>query len=490
MASAIPETQPARPASARAVDAPGIFDFERRASERSSRLADLVRSGDAFDLEAIGAFLLARLPLDRSATPWRGIRAVPRRRRIDVDEQQDVSREEVIDAAAAVEGLRAELESAVARCLEGSRCVAVMTGGGVDSSGLLGLAVDWAKRTGRTAFAVSLDFDGGAGDDRPYLRALEAFLGCDVLRVRPEDAAPHFASVRQGIDAAPFVWPGAAMELELFSRAKQAGADRILTGAGGDLLFDGSPFALARHLRKGRFGEAVIAARAMTGFYAMPRSRVFSFAVRPLLARLVPVRIRRARMLRRVLVPDWAGERLRRIMVEYHRADVDDALRSRDTAERRLAAVEAAPALARDAWYQHQHETATGLVRFDPYLDASLVRFVARLSPELLVRGAVRRGLFRDAIRGLVPESLRMRLTKAGFEDGFTRSVAAAGGFEQFRDLARASALADAGFVEPREFMAAFHELASQPIDSWGWGDVWPALAVESFMRSRGGQAA
>lgn len=461
--------------------ATGVFEFARSSGPRSDRLAELIRAEDVIDLDVLASTLAMRSPPERGATVWRGIRATPRNA---AESKPCLPRTPApTDGARAARALRVELEAATARSLEGARRVAVMTGGGVDSSALLGLAVEWARGgAGRSAFAVALDFEGD-GDDRPHLAALEAHLGCEVIRVRPEAAAANFAITRAGIDAMPVTWPGAQTIFETLHVAKRAGAERMLVGTGGDFLFDGSPFALARLVRRGRIVEALRSARAMKGFSFTPRSPAFSFVVRPLLARLVPLAMRRARFRKKVSVPQWAGPRLRRFLVEDHHRYVDWSYLPRDTAEQRVAAAAEDLEIESALWDRHQQEVVSGLGRVDPYMDPALVGFMASLPPESLIHGAMRRGLFREAIRGLVPESLRMRTSKAGFEHCFVRAMNAAGGFHSLRHLASATALADAGLVEPRGFRRAFDELASKPIDSWGWGDVWPALMVESFLR-------
>ena len=183
--------------------------------------------------------------------------------------------------------------------------------------------------------------------------------------------------------------------------------------------------------------------------------------------------------------PAWAGARLRAAIALQTERALDHAFAPRADAASRFAAETSGPELEGLVWYRHQKEVVTGLSRRDPFLDVGLVRFVTALPPEWLVHGSIRRGLFREAIAGLVPESLRMRPNKAGFEEGFTRFVRGAGGFEAFRDLAFPTALADLGFVDPRAFARAYDELARGPLDSYGWGDVWPAIAVEGFVRSR-----
>ena len=198
-------------------------------------------------------------PLREDDTPWQGVSV--RFEAAGPGPCTDVPRRET-DAPRFV---RAALRNAVARTLEGARRVAVMTGGGLDSGGLLALAMEWARARGGEAFAVALDFES-EGDDRPHLHALEQHLGCRVVRVRPEDTGRRVELFRTGVDGAPLPWATAPFEIEVLARAKSEGADCVLCGAGGDELFDGDPVSLARYTRRGRWLRAASSARAMRGF--------------------------------------------------------------------------------------------------------------------------------------------------------------------------------------------------------------------------------
>lgn len=395
------------------------------------------------------------------ATPFVGVRAVH-------DDEPTVPRHapprSVEDAVAVV---RAAVEDAVRTSIGGARRVAVLTGGGVDSSTLLAIAVAHARKVGGCAFGVALDF-GGPGDDRPHLAALEAHLGCEIIRVRPEQAAHRVSAIFTGVDASPLAWPGAAMEIEMLAQARAHGAELALMGVGADALFDGDP----------REVESIAAARRLRGF-GSPRSPIARWIVRPMIARQIPRSVRASLARRRVPeAPAWAGPTLRSFLRRHHERVVAwtfDARRRREDA----------PEREHLGWLRHQESVASGLVRRDPYDDAQLAATMESIPRPWLLHGDMRRGLFREAMRGLLPETLRLRIDKAEFEPAFTRFVEAAGGFDAFRALARMTALGDLGLVEPRRFAGAFDELASRPRDSFGWGDVWPALAVEAFVRSR-----
>ncbi len=453
------------------------------------RLESLVRHGHLSldeDVLASRAYLLS--PADPAETPWCGARVL-RSARAEAGEIDDAP---LTSVSHATQALRTAMDRAVDRAVEGASCIAVLTGGGLDSSALLALAVKRAERTGGTAFGVALDF-GGPGDDRPYLEAVERHLGCTILRVRPEDAASRLELARSGVDAAPFTWPGGPMEVEMMARARALGADRALMGVGADHLFDGDPRSLAQVARALRLRDAVRRAHALDGF-ARPRFPAAAWVARPLVAAALPVWVRRRRAhLRRPTAPRWAGPTLLRVLARAHEADIERGLVRCASPRERYDAFLSSPHLAHLAWLRHQEEVASGLERRDPFLDPEVIATTMRIAPELLLAGDIRRGLFRRAVADLLPDMVLARKDKAEFEPAFARFARAFGGLEVLRPLATMTELAGLGIVEPEAFREAFDAFVAQPEDAEGWSTIWPTLAVESFVRAvvaaRGGGA-
>ena len=435
--------------------------------------------GAELDASTLAALCVMGLPGKLGETPYLGVRCVLHERSASVDAVGLGCR----SPEQAVIALRQALDRALERSIGSARRIAVLAGGGLDSAGLLALATTWARRTGGTAFGVALDF-AGDGDDRPHLAALQDQLGCEVVRVRPEDAAGR-VSLLGGVDAAPCTGPTAPMEIEMMSRARANGAEIVLMGVGGDELFDGNPRSLAALARSGRVGRAIHQARSLQGF-DRPRSPVATWVARPLVARCVPRALRMARARRtRALTPAWAGPRLAAYCASAHERGLeaaatlmargaDPTTKSADVAYRHYL-----------AWGRHIEETASGIPRIDPYLDRTLIDEVDSLPADWLLHGGMRRGLFREAMRGLLPESLRMRQDKASFEPALVRFVTAAGGLESLRELARASRISKLELVDRRAFFAAFAAFTSAPGDGDAWTTVWPTLCVEAFLRER-----
>jgi asparagine synthetase B (glutamine-hydrolysing) len=381
--------------------------------------------------------------------------------------------------------LRRALVDAVDAALAGARRVAVMTGGGIDSSILLGLATRWAARTGASAFAISLDFEG-PGDDRPHLQALERALRCEVVRIRPEDAAKRIGLLASGADAVPMCHPMMPMLVEMFDRARADGAERVLCGAGADELFGGEPHALADVAWRGHPIRAIRAARRLSGFDE-PRVRAWSWVARPFLGRAMPVALRRWRERRNVRYapPEWTGPVARSFLDERRRLACARVRRPPHDAAQRFAAIRDEPHRAVYAWERHQYERAAGVDVWWPYLDLQLAAQVAELHPDYLLFGDRWRGLLRASIRDLVPDSIRDREDKARFEPALRRFVEAAGGLESLRPLATMRELGSLGLVEPAAFAAAFDRFVANPDDGEAWVLLWPPLAVEAFLRGR-----
>lgn len=347
-----------------------------------------------------------------------------------------------------VDRLRALLFAAIERAVEGAPCVGVLTGGGLDSSALLSMTLALGVR----ANAFAIDF-GGPGDDRPHLVTLARSLRIDPVRVAPSDAPLPAALTAAGM---PLTWPSGAAEARLLRSALDWGASRALSGLGADQWFDGDP------------GAATLA-------QAMRRS----------LRRQLPWTVRRFLLRRlRPRVPAWLGPRAKRILLETHERHLDERPWVERTPVERIEAGFVDPHLAHASALRLQLERLSGILRVDPYLDADLATFALALPPHELLGASgpsARRGLFREALRGVLPESLRMRADKASFVP-VHRALFRAPLLASLAPHAGATRLADLGIVEPRAFRRAFDatvaSAAPAPIDA----RIYATLAVEACL--------
>jgi asparagine synthase (glutamine-hydrolysing) len=445
----------------------------------------------ALDRDTLGAMILADTHRDTVATAYRDIRRVRPCETVHFRDGTTRSSFAVPGAPALREGkadalaeeLLHALAAAVDRAVGGAARVAVLAGGGVDSSALLATLLRQAE-SGRSSRAVGIawDFDG-PGADRPHMAAVEQYLGAEVLRVRPADASDLFESSFV-LDAAPYTWPTGPFELRAAERARAWGAKAVLSGAGGDHILDGDCARFAERVAHGDLRALVDAARLVQSFRSTPLERVKDLVLRPLAHRAVPASALRRRWdqqhrraVRRSSAWGWGGPHLRRLLGRDLPAKSRDGLFS---------------AWARSGEFGHaaddrgHSESRYGCDRTDPYLDPDFVRFVASLPPDLMFHGARTRGLLRHAMRGLLPESMRLRRDKASFEPAVDELVA---GMDRtaLDSLLTMEATADLGLVNPAAFRAAFEAQRRGQASRCGWLDVWPALAVEAFVREVSG---
>jgi asparagine synthase (glutamine-hydrolysing) len=437
------------------------------------------------DVERLAELVAMRDSLDAASTPYRGISRVGScfAIRFSVRGKSVVKRVPSwpalrrSDASLLANDLRSTLECVVERSSRPFSKIAVMAGGGVDSSGILAVLDACARRRGNLGVQpYAMDF-AGPGDDRPHLRELAVYLGARPNRTRPAEAVGILPATLV-VDGMPNVIPGMSLLMWIGRQARHQGAEATFTGFAGDDVLDGDLSSFAARARQ---GEAVLAfvdvARLRGPWRGSRLGRVRDLFFRRLLADALPgtwlstwSRLRAKRRTMRSEQWSWAGPRLRVRLCERPETERKDYWS-------RLATF---GALLDDADARGQQECETRLPRIDVYLDAEMVDFLASVPPKLFFHDHRVRGLYRSAMRGLLPNSLRLRTDKAEFEPANDELARAVCESPWFVKLLRMEALGDLGLVEPRRFREAFGKFKDHRADR-SWLEFWPALAVEGF---------
>lgn len=451
----------------------------RRVAPDADRLASLCACAFEHDVEATSYAGIARV------APCTTLRA--RASRMETKARPRVELEPLDEPAIAIaEELWRRFERSVRDAIGGARTVAVMVGGGVDSSALLAAAIGIARgASGREVHALALDFDA-VGSDRPYLDALAKDLGIVPVRLPPRDAGAIYPG-SQLLDAQPYWLSIGPMEQLVFRRARDLGAEVLLSGYLADEILAGD----LRGLASEALAHPVTALRAALDLQlpwkTTARERVSGFVLRPLVKRFLPRPIL-AHLMRAAddVSRAWEGTRTRRVR-EAAAARVSMRMPPRTPTERfdRFARDDAYAAFAD---LRGQLESATGIVRRDPYADESMLELLSRVRPTMQSHGDVHRGLFRLAARGHLPERVRTRLDKSYFEPAFAEVAAAAGGFEVLGDLWSPRALERLDIVDARAFRNAMNSLFAAPASTDVSGVLWTyasiVLSCERFARS------
>lgn len=395
-----------------------------------------------------------------------------------------------------VEDLAEELwrrfQGSVKRAIGEAKSVAVTVGGGIDSSALLAAAVALARgASGKEVHTLALDFDA-EGCDRPYLAALAAELGIVPIRLAPKDAAEFYRGSFL-LDAQPYILSIGPMERLMGKRARELGAELILSGNFGDEILAGDLRGFAAEALEGAPLRAARAAlRLQVPWDSTPRERLEGYLLRPILKPFVPTFLLsdNGRAQDEEIYP-WAGPRMRGILRELRRQGAHK--RAPRTPTERFEHFTRGEVYADCADWRAQIESVTGVIRKDPYADEEVMDFTARVRPTVLSFDDLYRGLFRLSIRGRVPEKIVRRMDKCAFEPAFAEVAEAAGGFDTLGDLWLPRALERHGVVDAEAFKRSmaplFREPRSTPVSAILWSLATQVVSCELFVREYGGSS-
>jgi asparagine synthase (glutamine-hydrolysing) len=305
--------------------------------------------------------------------------------------------------------LRELLSDAVRQRLAGTGDVAAHLSGGLDSSSLAVIAARLLRGQGRRLHAYSLLARHGAAtgllDERAYVEAVlaqepdiawSAVEGADMV---PRDPRPPLS--------------GAPAEAEdtICAAAREAGCDRLLSGAGGDetVTYAGEAMhaALFRHGRWAAL-HAELAARARREGWSLART-----FVRRVAAPLAPQALKtlRRRLAGRPPLP--APDRLRFLAPDL-RAQFRAAAAlptARHTADERIALLTDSYVVGRNVRWA-AIGARRGIAFTFPMLDRRVIDFMLSLPLERLVGDGYTRQPHRAAMTGILPEAIRLRESK------------------------------------------------------------------------------
>ncbi len=384
--------------------------------------------------------------------------------------------------------LRRQIERAVDRAMGSAGRVAVFVSGGMDSSGVLAVAAARSRSAGaRELIPLSVQF-ASPGDDRPYLEELATDLAVTPVRLTARDAG-KWVERSLYADGQPATVSTACMFLALSEAAVNRHVDISLCASMGDNLL-GGPLPFAQLALRGHPVAAVTAAvRLRAPWETTACTRVRSLILSP----LVPPNVFRRRR-RRARAPWLSRYSLSRLDRAYDAAE-RSARSLPDSPDEWMRALCDDPDQCDSADGAGQMFSLTGCAPFDVFMDLDFVRFVLQIDPVLLSYGNEYRGLYRAAMKGILPERIRRRQDKSGFESGVAGAIASSDAFELFRDLLSLRALASSGLVEAAPLKPILdlclagvrrgERTTRDPSDEY-WAQVWQLVSVEAFLREHG----
>ncbi|MGZ4825075.1 MAG: asparagine synthetase B family protein, partial [Terriglobales bacterium] len=308
------------------------------------------------------------------------------------------------------EALRAVFQQAVRRRLRSAARAAVTVSGGVDSSAIICQA-EQLRQSGlpvAAPAAISMVFpDGSAADEKRYLDEIEKHYRIEIRRLH--FSAFHYVDDEKWLGQVEYPRVCWNSEFEIYRTARELGCTALLDGYYGDQMMASfaNLFALARSFRwRQASREFDTLAQWLTDSppHLLRRELVHIF-----LRDLAPDWLMRPfRSLRRLhdsdMYPRWYAKPLRQIAYQRCQQQRRPALPFASKhaeicyryflAPHRLDCVEQFNKIA----------ASFGMDKSYPFMDRDLVAFIMSVPADVMNWRGVYKGLFREAMRGTLPE--------------------------------------------------------------------------------------
>jgi asparagine synthase (glutamine-hydrolysing) len=353
--------------------------------------------------------------------------------------------------------------------------------GGLDSSSVVCMA-QLLARQGLTPSplggTITLVDGPGLADEREFSDAVVR-----AHELRNEQVEDHWPwrddGLRPPLLETPHAnYPFYARDRRACTIIREAGGRVLLTGIGSDQYLSSLPYFFADWIVERRWRRAC---RGMTRWAVLDRSSfwnaLFQFGLIPLLPRA----LRRRLAPRHLRVAPWVQRRFaRRFAME--RRDPTQALLDAPWGQK------FAGGMINDISHFGRYSDQTLFTEtFDvrhPFLYRPLVEFSLRLAPELRVRPLAQKWILREAMRGVLPESIRTRTDKGAVDSRYAWALSRER--ERIDDLTRAPILADLGCIDGVKLRAAIEaarrgrEIHIVPLIT--------TLSLETWLRARSGE--
>lgn len=380
------------------------------------------------------------------------------------------------------ERVREGLRTAVRRRLDPEADTGVLLSGGLDSASIAALGAGSLR-------ACSGTFpEHPRADEAELIGELRDALGLGglVAEVRPGGLLASVFEYTAAWRAPQLGW-GDFWTLPLLRAAAEGGIGTMLGGDGGDEVFAPRAYLLADALRRGRPRQVMRLARRLPGSGPhVGRRREAAMVASLALAGAMPPRPAGWPL-------PWADDGA----PVYLTASTRRRLRRSDDPDgwKRLegprwwafAAHGVSSGIESTGVFEHQRRRAAmaGLQARHPMLDLDLVELSLRQPPEQTLDPRFSRPVLREAMTGLLPDSVRLRPQKALFESLIVAAMRGGDG-TAIREILTAPD-AEVGAYVDRERVAAtlFGTDTVRNGDDFRWmWQVWRLLTAEVWLRS------
>ena len=372
------------------------------------------------------------------------------------------------------------------RCrLRSQTPVALLLSGGVDSSSILGM-VGHLENEGATerghVRAYTLAYSHPDADERNYAQAAARMWGGTLHAVDASDVAAE-----PRVEQTTRIWdlpssPGNDQLRSLLTLARGHGSRVCLWGYGGDELFTGDLAHCADSLRRLDIFAFLRQLRHGIGFYRQTDAGqnalrdILKSSFYPLVPGKLKSRIKRALNWN---VPRWITPAFARAV------DLQDRLMQRagargfpTYAQRAIHGVLEGGYIAFAHEEFNRFDAGQGIEGRSPLYDRRIIEFALAVPEDQRWRGDQTKFVLRHAMKGIIPESIRQRRSKADFSFELVNSFAK----EQAGKAFDSMQLAELGYVDAMAVRNMYRQCVQgdlRPI-----GPLWMILASERWLNN------
>jgi len=448
---------------------------------------------------------LANSFASREETLFQGILRLPQANSLVVESSGSIRKTQYWDADPARETrYRNDQEYAEAfgevfqeavRCrMRSHRPVGSELSGGLDSSSISCVA-ESLRRQGRVSSTgletFSLVFPGLPCDESGYIRDVTEKwnLASNCLEVEAADSRGYREQVMRYQDF-PYP-PNGQMHHPMMTLAKDKGIRVLLSGAWGDQWLTGSLYHNADLLRRLQIGKLLRQIKGDSYVYSQlgcpesPAYMLLRYGIWPLLPRWVRQGVKAGLNRKQAGVPRWiTGEFARRTQLAARIQRQDLAGRRWPTHAQRephVYLVSGRSAFQREA--NERFASSYGMEVRYPFQDRRLIEFALGLPEEQRWRRDRTKFILRQAMEGVLPESVRLRYTKADFSHVLAEGLQSLGG----EDFIHSMEISRMGWVDAQQVRLMYRDMIADYVQDGPYSThtvpLWFLMGIELWKR-------
>ena len=285
--------------------------------------------------------------------------------------------------------------------------------GGLDSSSI----VAWVKhkRPNEKITAISMNFKSMKHcNESEYIEAFQKHCHIDIQNINTDriDYRNKY-SLENNYKLNPY-WPifiTYTMGFPLIEKAKELGIKTVLTGQGGDQVLSGNAFALHEYFRHFRWIKLYNEIKNLP----YPRRMIKNYILFPLIGE------KRLQLIKSLLGKTHnqstrSSNTINELADLYHGKSITFKFDLMEILHTTLSVL-------MESSYYRVAETNFGIRFKHPYFDRELIEFMLSLPPSFKYSKGEFKVLLRNAMKGILPDEIRLRKNKAEFSEVLRQQI-------------------------------------------------------------------